>query len=89
MGNRTARRLAADLAAVPGLTRDLAARSYDRDDDRNATGRQLAAILASGNRTRALRPDHQLTLLKGGETFFPALVEAVSNARATLARVLS
>jgi pimeloyl-ACP methyl ester carboxylesterase len=34
--------------------RDLAARSYDRDDDRNATGRQLAAILASGNRTAAL-----------------------------------
>jgi pimeloyl-ACP methyl ester carboxylesterase len=37
-----------------GDIRDLAARSYDRDDDRNATGRQLAAILASGNRTRAL-----------------------------------
>jgi pimeloyl-ACP methyl ester carboxylesterase len=35
--------------------RDLAARSYDRDDDRNATGRQLAAILASGNRTPALK----------------------------------
>jgi pimeloyl-ACP methyl ester carboxylesterase len=35
--------------------RALAAQSYDRDDDRNATGRQLAAILASGNRTAALK----------------------------------
>jgi pimeloyl-ACP methyl ester carboxylesterase len=35
--------------------RDLAARSFDRDDDRNATGRQLGAILASGDRTRKLR----------------------------------
>ena len=34
--------------------RELAARSYDRDDDRNATGRQLGAILASGDRTPAL-----------------------------------
>jgi cardiolipin synthase len=32
--------------------------------------------------SRALRPDHQLTLLKGGETFFPALVEAIAAARA-------
>src|SRR4051794_29716135 len=31
--------------------RELAARSYDRDDDRNATGRQLAAIPASRDRT--------------------------------------
>jgi pimeloyl-ACP methyl ester carboxylesterase len=38
-----------------GEVRDLAGRSFDRDDDRHATGRQLAAILASGNRTRALR----------------------------------
>jgi cardiolipin synthase len=30
--------------------------------------------------TRALRPDHQLTLLKGGEALFPALVEAITNA---------
>ena len=33
-------------------------------------------------RTRALRPDHNLTLLKGGEALFPALVEAIANARA-------
>jgi cardiolipin synthase len=32
-------------------------------------------------RTRALRPDHRLTLLKGGETFFPALAEAINAAR--------
>jgi pimeloyl-ACP methyl ester carboxylesterase len=56
----------------PGLfdeddVRDLAARSYDRDDDRNATGRQLAAILASGNRTRALRRISAPTLVVHGE----------------------
>ena len=33
-------------------------------------------------RTRALRPDHNLTLLKGSEDLFPALVEAIANARA-------
>ncbi|HZT55385.1 MAG TPA: cardiolipin synthase ClsB, partial [Burkholderiaceae bacterium] len=32
-------------------------------------------------RTRALRPDHRLTLLKGGEALFPALVEAIAAAR--------
>ena len=32
--------------------------------------------------TRALRPDHRLTLLKGGEMLFPALVEAITSARA-------
>jgi cardiolipin synthase A/B len=31
---------------------------------------------------RALRPGHSLSLLKGGETFFPALVEAIAAARA-------
>ena len=31
---------------------------------------------------RALRPGHSLSLLKGGEAFFPALVEAISAARA-------
>jgi pimeloyl-ACP methyl ester carboxylesterase len=46
--------------------RDLAARSYDRDDDRNATGRQLAAILSSGNRTRALRRISAPTLVVHG-----------------------
>ncbi len=32
--------------------------------------------------TRALRPDHRLTLLKGGGAMFPALVEAIVGARA-------
>ena len=31
---------------------------------------------------RALHPDHQLTLLKGGEALFAALVEAIAGARA-------
>src|SRR5438552_2878671 len=31
---------------------------------------------------RALRPGHTLQLLKGGERFFPALVEAIAAARA-------
>jgi pimeloyl-ACP methyl ester carboxylesterase len=37
------------------LIRDMAERSYDRDHDPNAPGRQLAAIIASGNRTTELR----------------------------------
>jgi cardiolipin synthase len=32
-------------------------------------------------RTRSLRPDHQLRLLKGGEAFFPLLIEAIEGAR--------
>jgi pimeloyl-ACP methyl ester carboxylesterase len=36
------------------LIRDLAERSYDRDHDPNGPGRQLAAIIASGNRTDEL-----------------------------------
>lgn len=39
-----------DVAA----TRELAGASFDRDADRRGGGRQLAAILASGNRTAAL-----------------------------------
>ena len=31
---------------------------------------------------RALHPDHRLTLLKGGEAYFPALIEAIAAARA-------
>jgi pimeloyl-ACP methyl ester carboxylesterase len=37
------------------LIRDMAERSYDRDHDAAAPGRQLAAIIASGNRTKELR----------------------------------
>jgi len=49
------------IIGSPGFARDdaqvreLAGRSYDRDGDRTATGRQLAAILASGDRTTKLR----------------------------------
>ena len=32
-------------------------------------------------KARSLRPDHQLTLLKGGGAMFPALVEAINGAR--------
>lgn len=32
-------------------------------------------------RNRALRPNHRLTLLKGGQAFFPALTEAINGAR--------
>jgi pimeloyl-ACP methyl ester carboxylesterase len=48
--------------------RDLAARSYDRDDDRNATGRQLGAILASGDRTRRLGKITAPTLVVHGDS---------------------
>ena len=37
------------------LIRDMAERSYDRDHDPAAPGRQLAAIIASGNRTKEIR----------------------------------
>jgi len=49
------------IIGSPGFPRDdaqvreLAARGYDRDSDRVATGRQLAAILASGDRTAQVR----------------------------------
>ncbi len=49
------------IIGSPGFPRDdahvreFAGRSYDRDADRAATGRQLAAILASGDRTAQLR----------------------------------
>jgi pimeloyl-ACP methyl ester carboxylesterase len=36
------------------LIRDLAERSYDRDPDPRGPGRQLAAIIASGDRTSEL-----------------------------------
>lgn len=35
-------------------------------------------------RWRALRPEHQLTLLKGGNALFPAMVEAIDAAHATV-----
>ena len=39
----------------PAETRELAGVSYDRDHDPAGTGRQLAAIIASGDRTNELR----------------------------------
>jgi pimeloyl-ACP methyl ester carboxylesterase len=39
----------------PSEIRELAGMSYDRDHDPAGTGRQLAAIIASGNRTSELR----------------------------------
>jgi pimeloyl-ACP methyl ester carboxylesterase len=39
----------------PNEIRELAALSYDRDHDPHGTGRQLAAVIASGDRTRELQ----------------------------------
>ncbi len=51
----------------------------------DATARSAPRARSSAKppvRTRALRPRHQLRLLKGGEAFFPALIEAIDGARA-------
>jgi pimeloyl-ACP methyl ester carboxylesterase len=49
------------------LIRDMAERSYDRDHDRASVGRQLAAIIASGNRTREIRRIKAPTLVIHGD----------------------
>ena len=49
------------------LIRDMAARSYDRDHDAAAPGRQLAAIIASGNRTKEIRRITAPTLVIHGD----------------------
>jgi pimeloyl-ACP methyl ester carboxylesterase len=49
------------------LIRDMAERSYDRDHDPVAPGRQLAAIIASGNRTREIRRIKAPTLVIHGD----------------------
>jgi pimeloyl-ACP methyl ester carboxylesterase len=54
------------LPRDPEEIRELAARSYDRDHDPNGTGRQLAAIIASGDRTRELRSITAPTLVVHG-----------------------
>jgi pimeloyl-ACP methyl ester carboxylesterase len=70
----------------PGLPRDpddirkLAAASYDRDHDPDGPGRQLAAIIASGNRTAELRAIVAPTLVIHG-TADPLV--AYSGGRAT------
>ena len=48
------------------LIRDMAERAYDRDHDPNGPGRQLAAIIASGNRTKELRRISAPTLVIHG-----------------------
>jgi pimeloyl-ACP methyl ester carboxylesterase len=48
--------------------RDIAARSYDRGHDPAATGRQLGAIVASGNRTAQLRQITTPSLVIHGTT---------------------
>jgi pimeloyl-ACP methyl ester carboxylesterase len=48
------------------LIRDMAERSYDRDHDAAAPGRQLAAIIASGNRKKELKGIKAPTLVIHG-----------------------
>lgn len=62
------------------LVRELAEQSYDRNPRRSGTARQLAAILASGDRTAALRRVTAPTLVIHGDA--DRLV-AVSGGRAT------
>src|SRR3954453_10592893 len=49
------------------LIRDMAERSYDRDHDPVAPGRQLAAIIASGNRLKEIRRIKAPTLVIHGD----------------------
>lgn len=50
------------------VVRDLAARSWDRDHDPYGTGRQLAGILAAGDRTQELRNITTPTLVIHGDS---------------------
>jgi len=68
--------------------REIVARAYDRDHDPTATGRQLAAILAAGDRTAAVRTISAPTLVIHGEkdrlvapSGGRATARAISNAR--------
>jgi pimeloyl-ACP methyl ester carboxylesterase len=54
-------------AIDPTLGRTLVEAAYERDPDPRGTGRQLAAILASGDRTTALRTIAAPTLVIHGE----------------------
>jgi len=65
------------------LTREIAARSYDRGHDPAATGRQLGAIIASGDRTRQLRTIRAPTLvIHGSKDPMVARSGGVATARA-------
>jgi pimeloyl-ACP methyl ester carboxylesterase len=55
------------LARDDEMIRELAARSYDRDHDPVAPARQLAAIVASGNRTSEIRRIKVPTLVIHGD----------------------
>jgi pimeloyl-ACP methyl ester carboxylesterase len=55
-----------ELPRDPEEIRELAARSYERDRDPAGTGRQLAAIIASGDRTSELHRIHAPTLVIHG-----------------------
>ena len=46
-----------------------------------AADRRVGTRMKLPARSRALRPDHRLSLLKGGEALFPALAEAIGAAR--------
>ena len=70
------------------FVRDVAARSWERDRDARAPGRQLAAIIASGDRTRELRRISAPTLVIHGSddplvkpSGAKATVRAIPNAR--------
>jgi pimeloyl-ACP methyl ester carboxylesterase len=76
------------LPQDPDIIRDIAERSYDRDPDPRGPGRQLAAIIASGDRTAELRDvkvptlvihgtDDRLVGLSGGR----ATAKAISGAK--------
>src|SRR6516164_8064720 len=55
------------LPQDPDDLRELAGRSYDRDHDRDGPGRQLAAIIASGDRTSELgRIEAPTLVIHGG-----------------------
>lgn len=62
------------------LFREIAERSYDRNRDPTGTPRQLAAVLASGDRTRALRRISAPTLVIHGDA---DRMIALSGGRAT------
>jgi pimeloyl-ACP methyl ester carboxylesterase len=69
------------LPQDPDVIRDIAARSWDRDHDPRGPARQLAAILASGDRTRGLRRISAPTLVIHGTD---DLMVRPSGARATV-----
>ena len=73
-----------ELPRDPAEIRALAALSYDRDHDPEGPGRQLAAILASGDRTRELHSIDAPTLVIHGTA--DRLV-APSGGRATAAAI--